>query len=252
MATKPVASTLPEPGIMPEPNLVPIAADTVEDSRGNRFKLGASAKAKIALKARLAEEASALKEAEDNQRETVSHLTNSFMRNSAIALINGALTRDELTEILGKAYGFKVTAKNNKPSKTPEGTGNSHRKRIILLAEAGKIAASLEAGLPIVEQDKPKALQGIDNEAIAEIARRCLEQESLSPSMAYKALGELKPRETKPVWQNTNKLGEIIAALSNPDSLKVILENEGLREAFAHIRDLAILAELGECRAMAA
>jgi hypothetical protein len=70
--------------------------------------------------------------------------------------------------------------------------------------------------------------------------------------MAYKALGELKPRESKPIWQNVDRLGEIIAALANPESLKVILDNQGLREAFAHIRDLAILAELGECRAMAA
>jgi hypothetical protein len=70
--------------------------------------------------------------------------------------------------------------------------------------------------------------------------------------MAYKALGELKPRESKPLWQNTDKLGEIIAALGNPESLKVILASEALREAFAHIRDLAILAELGDCRAMAA
>jgi hypothetical protein len=245
MATKPNVSTLPEPDIMPEP------VDMVENSKGEQFKLGESAKVRLAIKNKLAEEASALKEAEDSQRENVGNLTNAFMKDSAIALINGALTRDELTEILGKAYGFKVTAKNNKPSKTPEGTGNSHRKRIILIAEAGKIAASLEAGLPINEQDKPKALQGIDNEAIAEIAKRCLEQGNLSPSMAYKALGELKPRESKPLWQNTDKLGEIIAALGNPDSVKVILASEALREAFAHIRDLAILADLGECRAMA-
>jgi hypothetical protein len=231
---------------------MPVPADMVENSKGEQFKLGESAKVRLAIKNKLAEEASALKEAEDSQRDNVSNLTNAFMKDSAIALINGALTRDELTEILGKAYGFKVTAKNNKPSKTPEGTGNSHRKRIILLAEAGKIAASLEAGLPVNEQDKPKALQGIDNEAIAEIAKRCLEQGNLSPSMAYKALGELKPHESKPLWQNTDKLGEIIAALGNPDSLKVILDNQGLREAFAHIRDLAILADLGECRAMAA
>jgi hypothetical protein len=251
MATKPNVSTLPEPNIMPEPNLAPIA-DTVENSKGEKFRLADSAKARIVLKNRLAEEAAALKEAEDNQRSTVSSLTNAFMRESAIALVNGLLTKEELTEILGKAYGFRITPTNGKQSRTPEGTGNSHRKRIILLAEAGRIAASLEAGLPIVEQDKPKALQGIDNEAIAEIAKRCLEQETLSPSMAYKALGELKPRETKPLWQNTNKLGEIIAALSNPDSLEVIRGNEGLREAFAHIRDLAILAELGDCRAMSA
>jgi hypothetical protein len=232
---------------MPEP----VAADTVENSKGEKFRLSDSAKARLAIKNRLAEEAAALKEAEDNQRETVGSLTNTFMRNSAIAIINGVLTKEELSDILGKAYGFKVTP-NNKQSRTPDGTGNSHRKRIILLAEAGKVAASLEAGLPIKEEDKPRALQGLDNEAIAEIAKRCLEQGSLSPSMAYKALGELKPRETKPVWQNTAKLGEIIAALSNPDSVKVILDNEALREAFAHIRDLAILADLGDCRAMGA
>jgi hypothetical protein len=246
MATKPNVSTLPEPDIMPEP------VDALENSKGEQFKLADSAKARLAIKNKLAEEASALKEAEDSQRENVSNLTNAFMRDSAIAIINGALSRDELTEILGKAYGFKVTAKNNKKSRTPEGTGNSHRKRIILLAEAGKIAASLEAGLPIKEEDKPRALQGIDNEAIAEIAKRCLEQGNLSPSMAYKALGELKPRESKPLWQNVDKLGEIITALADPETVEAIRANEALREAFAHIRDLAILAELGDCRAMAA
>jgi len=246
MATQANVTTLPDRDIMP------VEADTVENSKGQSFKLSDSAKARLAVKNKLAEEAKALKEAEDTQRDNVGKLTNSFLRDSAIAIVNGVLTRDELSAILGQVYGFKVKPQSGEPSKTPDGTGNSHRKRIILLAEAGKIAASLEAGLPIHEENKPKAFQGIDNEAIAEIARRCLEQGSLSPSSAYKALTELKPRENKPIWQNTNKLGEIIAALSNPDCLKVILDNEGLREAYARIRDLAILAELGECRAMGA
>jgi hypothetical protein len=173
---------------------------------------------------------------------------NALMRIAARGIVLGHILKDELSAMLGAQYGFKIVEKTGEPGKTPDGKGNSHRKRIILLSDAGKIAANPE----MPETDWPKALQGCDAGEIASIARECLESETLTPSSAYNKLSKLKPKaKAKALWENADKLGELIAALRDEVTVATIRNNEGLREAFAHIRELAIAGQFGDCRALA-
>lgn len=228
---------------MPEPELV-VEGETPT------LKLSARGEERMNSKAAIVEAIAQAILAETEKKGATGSETeaaNRLMQVSAIALVEGHITKDELSSMLGAQYGFKETSKGEQ-SKTPDGTGNSHRKRIVLLADAARIAT--DETLP--ESDWPKALQGCNREDIAQIATQCLETGELTPSSAYNKLTKLKPKNPpKAIWEDTDKLGKLIKALSDDVTCNTIRQNEGLREAFARIRDLAIAAQFGECRALA-
>ena len=234
---------MPEPEIMAEPETVETGLNLSAEGEKRRATKDAIAAA-IALTHEVEAKAETVTKDEAGQVEAAA---NDLMRLAARGLILGHIIKDELSAMLGASYGFKVIEKTGQPSKTPDGKGNSHRKRIVLLADAGRIAANPD--LP--QADWPKALQGCDAGEIADIAKQCLESEEITPSSAYNKLTKLKPKApAKPLWQDAEKLGKLIAALRDDVTVNTIRQNEGLREAFAYIRDLAIAAELGECRAL--
>jgi hypothetical protein len=122
----------------------------------------------------------------------------------AKGMIEGFFTKDEATALYGDAYGYKPK-KDGTPGKTPAGTGETLRKRSVLLAEAANIAAGAVGELP-------KWAEGKDVEDIAETVI-AWDAGELSCWQAYKDLSAKEKRAPTPLHFDEKKLLSIISAL---------------------------------------
>ena len=144
----------------------------------------------------------------------------------AKGMIAGLLTKDEASSLYGDAYGYKAKA-DGTPGKTPDGAGNTLRKRSVLLAEAYAITEGT-----IKEDSLPRWAQGksISHE-IAPIVTQWLEGNE-SPWSAYKALTEREKPEPVELPYDEKKLLKILEAISSEESLARIMNNPALIAAY--------------------
>lgn len=143
----------------------------------------------------------------------------------AKAMIAGLFLKDEASAMLGDAYGYKPKS-DGTPGKTPEGTGNSIRKRVVLLAEAARIVAG-----EIKEADYPKWMTGKSAESIAPYVNQWLADE-MSASTAYAKLSEREKAVSVDLPFNEKRLLELVEALTNPEKRERIAGNPALVAAY--------------------
>jgi len=153
-------------------------------------------------------------------------------------------SKDEVSAILGDAYGYKPKS-DGTPGKTPEGNGAVIRKRVVTLSEAFGIANGM-----IAESDFPKWAQGKSVEAIAPIVTQW-EAGNLSPWQAYKDCMEKEKPVAVAIHANEKRLLEIAKALHDDTTLRNILDNPALVAVYTAIcegftRELPPVEPVGE------
>ena len=148
----------------------------------------------------------------------------------AKGMIAGLLDKAQATALYGDAYGYAPKA-DGTPGKTPNKTGNTMRKRSVLLSEAYAIASG-----EVADGDLPRWAQGKSPEDIAPIVSQWMEG-NLSPWQAYKDCTE-KERDPAPETPfNEKRLLEIVEALNNPEKRERIMNNPALSAAYTAIAE---------------
>lgn len=150
--------------------------------------------------------------------------------NAAIAALfagmeSGALSKDEASAILGDTFGYNPKA-DGTPGKTPAGTGNSIRKRAVLLSEAAAIVKG------DISPDKlPKWSEGKSVEYIAPYLNE-MKAGSMTPTSAYEKLAKREVAKSPDLPFNEKRLLDILAALHNDADVLKIAENPALVAAY--------------------
>lgn len=94
------------------------------------------------------------------------------------------LAADEVTAILGAEFGFKITPKTGKPSKTPFGLGEIIRKRVVRLYDAAEYATGTGGST---------FFAGLDRDAVGSVLTGIeREKDPLTIWQAFDRLTELK------------------------------------------------------------
>jgi hypothetical protein len=155
----------------------------------------------------------------------------------AQGVIQELVSKDEVSAILGDAYGYKAKS-DGTPGKTPDGSGSTLRKRVVLLSEAFGIVNGT-----IAEADKPKWAADKSIETLAPIVSQWLEG-TLSPWQAYKDASEKEASATVELPYNEKQLLKIAKALGDDVSLARIRETPALMAVYtamfeAFTRDIA-------------
>lgn len=146
----------------------------------------------------------------------------------AKGMIAGLIDKAQATALYGDAYGYAPKS-DGTPGKTPNKTGNTLRKRSVLLAEATAIANG-----EVKETDFPRWAQGKTVEEIAPIVSQWMEG-NLSPWQAYKDCTEREKAPAVDLPFNEKRLLEIVEALNNPESRERINGNPALVTAYTAI-----------------
>lgn len=143
----------------------------------------------------------------------------------AKGMIAGFFVKDEVSAILGDAYGFNPK-EDGTPGKTPSGSGGSIRKRVVLLDEATRITNG-----EVKEDAFPRWAKGKSALEIAPFVNEWLAGER-SPSDTYKKLTTKKKAPTVDLPYNEKRLLEIAEALMNPETRERIAGNPALVAAY--------------------
>ena len=148
------------------------------------------------------------------------------------ALSREVLSKDEVSESLGKVFGFKTKADGTE-SKTPLPTGERIRKRVVQASQAYAIATGALSG-----DDLPRWAEGIDAIDIAATVEE-LESDSEDAISVYTACDKLADMKSKrgavSLPFDAVKLAKLAKALVDPVERAKIAESEALREAYLAI-----------------
>lgn len=137
--------------------------------------------------------------------------------------IAGIFSKDEVSALLGDAFGFKMKA-DGSPSKTPEGQGEQIRKRVV---RAVSVADFLQG-----KADRP-AFIGEGLEGDAQSIMSALNNGEISIFTAYNNLGELKEKkESVPAHLDPVKVLKMANELMKEEVAAVIVQSEGLKAAY--------------------
>ena len=143
----------------------------------------------------------------------------------AKGMIAGLIDKAQATALYGDAYGYAPKA-DGSPGKTPNKTGNTLRKRSVLLSEAFAIVSG-----EIAEADYPKWMNGKTVALVAPIVTQWAEG-NLSPWQAYKDCTEREKATPVDLPFNEKRWLEIAEALNNPESRQRIAGNPALVAAY--------------------
>jgi hypothetical protein len=138
------------------------------------------------------------------------------------AQVAGQLTKEEVTEELGKAFGFKVT------SKTPDGKGEQIRKRIVRAVASYEYAKG---------GDAPSYLEGVDRDEVMSIIN-AIDSGDITVNTAYGRLGELKDKpERVSVAFNVGSLTKLVAAITEEGAFQKIASSPALVAVYAALHE---------------
>lgn len=145
------------------------------------------------------------------------------------AQVNGLLSKDEVSAVLGDAFGYKPKA-DGTPGKTPAGKGEDIRKRVARLYAASRYVNAGEADA--FHKDMP-------SDGVAQIVGS-MEQGGVTIWTAYDSLGKLKaegrPDAVPPAF-NPKTLAAMVEKLTSTGAVAAIGENAALQTAHMALRD---------------
>jgi len=152
--------------------------------------------------------------------------------NGAVALFQmqtgGLVTKEETSAALGQVFGFKVSEKTGKVSKTPAGQGEVIRKRVVRAVQTFDYINGGEC---------PTFLEGAD---IADVQGVWGEFEAgnISIFTAYDSLGKLKEREPVPAAFNAKTMEKVLAEMAKDGFSAKIAADPELRVIYAAMADI--------------
>lgn len=163
--------------------------------------------------------------------------------NLAIGLIDGIIGNEEANALLSDKFGCKV--KGNPPnvdkskplpvgdtnaSKTPFGTGEAIRKRLVRINAANEFINGRDGG---------RFFDDMDEEDVSTIIDQ-VRSGDLSIWTAYNNLAEIRREgmDRKPFEQNPAKIKGFIDALAQPGTAKAIAESEELGSYYAALHEM--------------
>lgn len=155
----------------------------------------------------------------------------------------GITSKAETSEILGKVFGFKVSATTGKTSKTPDGQGEAIRKRVV---------RAVNAFQHVTGNEPVEYFKAVERDSLRAVIER-VEDGSLSIWSAYDEMGKLVNEardENQPLHLSPEKLAKLINKLTDTDTAVVVAKSEGLQHAYAALS--AAIAELDKQASMIA
>jgi hypothetical protein len=159
------------------------------------------------------------------------------------ARANGVISADVLSALLGDSFGWKKKGGGDAPvkggdpeaSKTPFGTGEAIRKRVVRLVQAHEYVTGTDAS---------KFYDGLPKEAVESELNR-VRQGQVSLWQAYDNLGTIKRESVEKVEAafNPKAIAKIVEDLRQPKAPQMFIDNPTLQDAYLALRDM--LTEIG-------
>jgi hypothetical protein len=166
-----------------------------------------------------------------------------------IARINGTITGDELTSLLGDTFGYKPK-QDGTPGKTPAGVGEAIRKRIVRAVQGYDFVHGADGG---------RFFETMDADAVAPVisaigrVKKNEKGETVSDGIsvwdAYIKLGDIKSQGTVrlPFAFDAKKILSLTESLSEAGARGKLLSNPSLLKAYAGLADqLTLLRQIGD------
>jgi hypothetical protein len=166
-----------------------------------------------------------------------------------IARVNGVVTGDELTGLLGDTFGYKPK-QDGTPGKTPAGVGEAIRKRIVRAVQGHDFVNGADGGRFFETMDPDEVAP-----VISSIGRTKKNEkgETVSDGIsvwdAYKKLGDIKSQSTVrlPFAFDAKKILGLTEALSEAGARGKLLSNPSLLKAYAGLADqLTLIRQVGD------
>jgi hypothetical protein len=203
----------------------------MEVEQGEAVNLSGIFQQRAAIRVKLANGVEAIRAAtlaSGDAAQAVEETANAPIAMAAQAIAAGLIGKDEVSEMLCKAFGAKPT-KEGKPGKTPEGYGLTVRKRVVTISDAIRIANG-----EVTEVDFPKWAQGKDVSFIAETVESLLSGDKASGTV-YRDLTEKERAPQPPLAFNPEKLAKLAEELAKPESVERVKQSPALMAAYEAI-----------------
>jgi hypothetical protein len=167
------------------------------------------------------------------------------------ARADGILSADELSSMLGDAFGWKAKKGNkDRPvkggdpdaSKTPFGQGEAIRKRVVRAVQAHEY---------VTDADASKFFDGLPKEKVQDVLTR-VRNNDLSIWSAYDMMGDIKRENvTRPDPAHDPKaVAKFVNALAEPSFAQRFLANPDLQDAYLALHDMIVQVDAEAARLM--
>jgi hypothetical protein len=148
------------------------------------------------------------------------------------ARVNGTVSADELSAVLGDQFGFKAK-QNGEPSKTPNGQGEAIRKRIVRAVQAHEHVNGGDGG---------RFFQGLPEDEVQDVLTN-MESGDIGFWAAYERFAEIKRDhavKVNPAF-DPKRIAAIAEALQEEGAAKTIRANKALADAYVGLRKMIAL-----------
>lgn len=160
-------------------------------------------------------------------------------------LMTGGIDANELSAMLGDVFGFKPK-QDGTPGKTPNGLGESIRKRVVRLVGAAEYATSGEGGAFFTNLP-PEKVADVVSLVEYRAAHPDEPDKGMSIYRAFDKLAEIRKETLAPrpaAWMDPKAIAGFVGKLREPGAVAVVMDTPGLETAYSAL--WAVLTVVGE------
>lgn len=160
-------------------------------------------------------------------------------------LMTGGIDANELSGMLGDVFGFKPK-QDGTPGKTPNGLGESIRKRVVRLVGAAEFATSGDGGAFFTNVDPAKVTEVLD---LVEYRAKHPDDTAKGMSIyrAYDKLAEIRKETLAPrpaPWMDPKHVAGLVGKLREAGAVATVMDTPGLETAYSAL--WSVLTVVGE------